>query len=366
MRDIKEIRNNIDDIDKKMAILFEQRMELVKDVALYKKDKGLPIGDAKREKSIILKTKNSISDENIKEYYISFIKNNMDISKKYQIRLLKGLKVAYSGTVGAFSYICACELFPSAKKVAYGGFKACYEAVENLECDIAILPIENSFQGDVGQVNDIMFKGDLYIKGMYDLPVVHDILGVKGAKISDIKTLVSHPQALAQCQNFIKKNKIKTIDYSNTALAASYVKEKNDKSIAAIASSKCAKYFDLECLYHSVNDDRNNTTRFAIFSKSSKAFITDKEDTYFSLVFTSANEAGSLAKALDIIGKYGFNMRTLRSRPMKNLMWQYYFYIEAKGDITSKNGKECLKELEKYCDKIKVIGSYNNISYKEN
>ena len=361
MRDIKDLRKQINDIDTKMAKLFEERMKVAKDVAEYKLQKGLNILDESREAQVIHNGLSQIKDPNIQEYYTNFIKNNMQLSKDYQRRVFRGLKVAYSGAEGAFAHIAASEIYPDAKKISYHGFKAAYEAVEQGKCDVAVLPVENSFAGDVDQVNDIMFNGSLFLNGMYDLAVVHDVLGVKGATMNDIKTLVSHPQALSQCSKFINDNKFKTMEYSNTALAAEYVKEKNDKSFAAIASAKSARMFGLDVLYHGINDDRTNTTRFACFSRAQNKNSENKKELYFSLVFTAKNEAGSLAKALDIIGKYGYNMRTLRSRPMKSLMWQYYFYVEAQGDIYSTKGKSCLRELKECCDKIKVIGSYHNI-----
>ena len=117
----------------------------------------------------------------------------------------------------------------------------------------------------------------------------------------------------------------------------------------------------LEVLARSINDDRSNTTRFAVFSASDNSATRNSGKSYFSLVFTARNEAGSLAEALNIIGKHGFNMRTLRSRPMRQLMWQYYFYVEAAGDIYSENGRQCVEEMNSCCDKRKIVGSYNAV-----
>lgn len=365
MTDLKIIRKEITDIDNQMAELFKDRMALVEKVAAYKKEKGLPILDPEREKQVLLNGANRIEDVDLKSYYVSFLKNTMELSRKYQSSILEGLRVAYCGTEGAFAHIATTKIFPSAIKVAYTSFKKAYEAVENGECDCAVLPVENSFAGDVGQVNDLMFSGSLYVNGMYDLPITHDLLGVQGATIKDIKTVVSHPQALSQCTSFIKGNELKELEYSNTALAAEYVKKANDKSIAAVASAESAKIFGLEVVARSINDDRSNTTRFAVFSRAENRIGTSDRPAYFSLLFTARNEAGSLAKALTILGNYGFNMRTLRSRPMKELLWQYYFYIEAEGNIYGEEGTKCLEELKEHCDMIKVVGSYNNLYSQE-
>ena len=221
-----------------------------------------------------------------------------------------------------------------------------------------MLPVENSFAGDVGQVNDLMFSGSLYVNGMYDLPITHDLLGIEGTTLKDIRTVVSHPQALSQCTTFIKENGFKEIEYSNTALAAEHVKNANDRSVAAVASAESAKLFGLDVVARSINDDRSNTTRFAVFSRTENRDVKTGTHQYFSLLFTARNEAGSLAQALTIIGNHGFNMRTLRSRPMKELLWQYYFYIEIDGSTDTVEGQRMIDDLNKVCDKLKVAGTF--------
>ena len=365
MVDLKDIRKKITETDDKMAELFKERMALVEQVAQYKKERGLPILDSAREAEVLLNGASRIEDIDLKSYYVNFLKSTMEISRRYQSSILEGLRVAYCGTEGAFAHIAASKIFPSARKIAYTSFKKAYDAVENGDCDCAVLPVENSFAGDVGQVNDLMFSGSLYVNGMYDLPITHDLLGIEGATLKDIKTVVSHPQALSQCSSFIKENELTEIEYSNTALAAEYVKSAQDKSIAAVASAESAKLFGLDVIARSINDDRSNTTRFAVFSRTDNGEKHSGEHQYFSLVFTVRNEAGSLANALTIIGNHGFNMRTLRSRPMKELLWQYYFYVEAEGDIFGEDGRKCLEELKACCDKIKVVGAYNNLYSQE-
>ena len=365
MEDLKEIRRNITEIDNRMAELFEARMEQVAKVAEYKKANGLPIFDPEREEQVVVNGASRMKAPELKSHYVNFLKNLMELSKEYQRNILEGLRVAYSGTEGAFAHIAATKIFPDAEIIAYSNFKKAYEAVEKGECDCAVLPVENSYAGDVDQVNDLMFAGNLYVNGMYDLPIIHDLLGLPGATVKDIKSVVSHPQALSQCSSFIKENELEEIEYSNTALAAEYVKSKQDVTVAAVASSESSKLFGLEVIAGSINDDRTNTTRFAVFSRTDNRGAADGRHRYFSLLFTARNEAGSLAQALTIIGKHGFNMRTLRSRPMKELMWQYYFYVEAEGDIYGEEGSRCLEELKACCDKIKIVGSYNTLYSQE-
>ena len=361
MKDLKELRKEITEIDNKTAELFVSRMKLVRQVAEYKMKNGLPVLDPGREAEVLKNGSQRVEDSSLRSYYLSFLKNVMAVSRRYQTSMMSGLKVAYCGTEGAFAHIAACHLFPTAEKVAFSGFKKAYDAVESGECDCALLPVENSFAGDVDQVNDLMFTGNLHVNGMYDLPVTHDLLGVSGAAIDDIKTVVSHPQALSQCSTFIKERGLSEKEYSNTALAAEYVKNMGDKTVAAIGSAESAELFGLSVVARSINDDRSNTTRFAVFSRVEGHSEKSGSQPYFSLVFTARNEAGSLAKALTIIGRHGFNIRTLRSRPMKELMWQYYFYVEAEGDIYGEEGKACIEEMKESCDKIKIVGSYKTL-----
>lgn len=360
MNDLNDTRLKINQVDEKMAKLFEERMALSKEVADYKLAHALPIYDEAREKQVVLNNLNHIKDDVIKEYYVNFIKNTMDLSKQYQSRILKGIKVAYSGVEGAFAHIAATKMFPDATYISYGDFGKAYKATENGECDVCVLPLENSYAGEVGVVMDLIFSGSLYVNQVSELEVVHNLLAKKGTQKQNIKCVISHPQALAQCGQYLSNNNFKTMEAQNTALAAKLVADGDDSSLAAIASSDTAKLYNLDIVESNINSSHNNTTRFGAFSrcpniKSTKAQMGE----HFILVFTVKNEAGALAETLNIIGKHGFNMRSLRSRPMKELIWNYYFYMEIEGNVNSDKGKELLKDLEAYCDKLKIAGSFH-------
>ena len=223
---------------------------------------------------------------------------------------------------------------------------------------MCVLPIENSYNGEVTQVSDLMFSGSLYVNGVTELAVSHDLVALPGATLDDVKEVVSHPQALAQCAEYIKSRGFEVKEYSNTALAAKYVSERGDKSIAAIASAEAAEIFGLAALERNVNSSRTNTTRFAVFARAKNESANTRMGLHSIMLFTVKHEAGALAKAIEIIGKHGFNMKALRSRPMKELLWQYYFYVEAEGNIDTPEGKKMLEELSKYCDRLKAIGTY--------
>ena len=355
---LDKARKEINEIDKEMAELFVRRMEAAKVVAEYKKERGLAILDQVREEQVIRQNSNYVEDEELREFYVNFIQNTMAVSRSYQSRLMEGMKVAYSGTEGAFAHIASCILYPTAQKKAYSDFTEAYRAVESGECDIAILPVENSYNGEVGQVTDLMFSGSLYVNGMFDLPITQDLLAKEGTAIDDIKEVVSHPQAFGQCREYIERHGFIRHEFANTALAARWVAENSDRSVAAIGSREAAKIFGLTVIDHDINESKSNSTRFAIFSRTANKRIVKDSGVHSILLFTVRNEAGALAKAIDVIGQYGFNMRTLRSRPMKELLWQYYFYVEVEGNVQSEVGSSLLESLGEFCDRLKFAGTY--------
>lgn len=355
MTDLEKARQDINEIDKKMADLFEKRMAAAKTVAEYKKANGLRITDAAREQEVIKKNSLLINNEAIKPYFISFLQNNMDLSKAYQHKLIEGMHVAFSGVEGAFAGIAANRIFPTAVTVPHSSFKAAYDSVVNGKCDCAVLPIENSQNGDVAQVMDLTFFGPLYINGIYDIEVVQNLLAVKGTTIDEVKQVISHPQALGQCKKYIEKRNLKETEEVNTAVAAKKVAELNDHSIAAIGSVEAAKKYGLKVLEARINESSNNTTRFAVFSKTPKN--ESANDNFFVMLFTVNNEAGALGDAINTIGRHGFNLRALKSRPTKELIWSYYFYAEGEGNIHSENGKKMIEELKQKCSTIKIVGN---------
>lgn len=368
MDELSKNREGIAGIDEEMARLFEKRMELSGGIAEYKKQHGIPVKDRGREEFLIERNRGYIKDPVLEEYYVDFLKGMIDISCRYQERLLSGMKVAYSGVEGSFAYIAAKTMFPNAALICKNGFSQAYRSVEQGECDCVVLPLENSYAGEVNTVMDLAFSGDLFVNKVIDLPVRHCLLGVQGSRREDIKTVISHPQALLQCSDYIEKHGYSTKEFGNTALAAQRVKETGDRTLAAIASRETAGIMGLELLDDKIQDSGVNTTRFAVFSKAAdtnKAASRKDEDS-FILVFTVKNEAGALAQTLNIIGAHGYNMKSLRSRPMKELLWNYYFFIEAEGNINSVNGQDMLKELSAVCARLKLVGSYGSFRFDGN
>ncbi len=352
---LDEARKIINEADSQMAELFVKRMRAVEEVYEYKRELGLPILDQKREDSVIEKNTALVEDEVLKEYYIDFLKNVMSVSRSYQYRMQNGLKVAYSGVEGAFAHIAAGRIFPQGNVISHSNFKAAYDAVVKGECDAAVLPIENSYAGEVGQTIDLIFSGGLFINGIYELEIYQNLLGLPDACVEDIKKVTSHQQALSQCHDYIEMRGFLAEEANNTALAAKTVADTGDKSLGAIASRETAEIYGLKVIESNINKSGENTTRFAVVSKvcaNTPAFGSTV------LMFTVKHEAGSLANAIGIIAKYGYNMTALRSRPMKKHSWQYYFYVEIDGITDTENGKKMLSELGGVCEKLKVAGTF--------
>lgn len=352
---LEEARKIINSVDEQMAKLFVERMRAAEMVYEHKKKYGLPILDQKREDAVIEKNLAAVEDDVLKSYYIDYLKNIMALSRAYQYRMQSGLKIAYSGVEGAFAHIAAGRIFPDGNRISYRDFKSAYNAVANGECDVAVLPIENSYAGEVGQTIDLIFSGGLFINGIYELEIHQNLLGTPDATVEDVKKVTSHPQALSQCHEYIKMRGFDTEESNNTALAARTVAKLKDKSLGAIASVETAEIYGLKILEANINKSGENTTRFAVLSKTRAASPSLSSSV---LMFTVKNEAGSLANAISIIGKYGFNMTALRSRPLKKHSWQYYFYVEIDGSTDTDEGKKMINELGAVCDKLKVAGTF--------
>ena len=360
MDNLEDKRKQIDALDAQMAGLFEERMEVCRQIAEYKAAHGLTVRDPSREQEVIRRGAERIKDSDIREYYVSFQKEVMALSRDWQRRLSKGLKVAYSGVPGAFAYIAAMRLYPGAELVARPDFETAYRACEQGEADVAVLPFENSFAGEVSTVTDLMFSGSLYVNQVIEVEAEQNLLGLPGADKAQIRKVYSHPQALAQCTDYLHGKGLEAIGTSNTATAAKQVAEMNDPACAAIGTAEAAALYGLEILEPRINSSRMNTTRFAAFSRMLRLDTENKRKMgkHFMLMYTVKNEAGALAQTLNIIGAHNFNMCNLRSRPMKELLWNYYFFVELDGDVATDEGSSLLQELAPLCDRLKLVGSF--------
>ena len=239
----------IDAIDRKMSALFVERMRAAEQVAAYKGERGLPVHDPQREAELLAREA-AFVDDVYRPYYLRFMEAAIAESRRYQQRLLEGARIAYSGVEGAFAWVAAGRAFPGAELCAYPDFRQAYDAVVEGTCECAVLPIENSEAGEVGQVMDLMFNGPLFANRAFGVPIVQNVLGLPGSTLDGIRTVVSHPQALAQCAAYIAQRGWELREAVNTAVAARALLDAGTTSVAAIASAEAAEKFGLVVLDH--------------------------------------------------------------------------------------------------------------------
>ena len=353
--ELNSAREQIRTVDLQMRDLFLHRLDAMRSVADWKKERGLPVEEREQELQILSEFSAGVTEEAQRSFYLCFLQNVMKVSNQWQHYLMKGLRAAYSGVEGAFAHVAAMRVFPDGTAIPYASFEDAYHSVETGDCDVAVLPIENSYAGEVGQTMDLIFSGGLFINGIYELEIHQNLLGMPDATVDDIKKVTSHPQALSQCHDYLTLKGFLTEEANNTAVAAKMVAEAKDKTFGAIASLETAELYGLKVLEANINKSGENTTRFAVLSKVRAGSPSLSNSV---VMFTVKNEAGSLANAISIIGKYGYNMTTLRSRPLKKHSWQYYFYIEIDGSTDTAEGRQMIEELNKVCDKLKVAGTF--------
>ena len=320
---LDEARKQINEIDAQMAELFEQRMHAVEDVIAYKQEHQMPVLDSGREKAVIERNQELIQDERYKESYRQFITHVMEVSRAYQKKVLNQDVVAYGGARGAFSHIAAMKCFPQCELRNYPTFEEVFQAVVNADAAYGVIPFENSYTGEVGDMLDMLLEYDVSIQYMYDLKICQNLLGVPGASLEDIRQVYSHPQALAQSSLFLQGRGLDLIPYGNTALAAQYVAETKDPSKAAIASIETAELYGLNVLVRDINTSSQNATRFVIIAKTPK-----ESGNRFSLLFTVRHETGALMQVMQLMAKYGMNLESIKSRSLHDQPWAYYFYCE--------------------------------------
>ena len=297
-----------------------------------------------------------IENDEIRSYYVSFLKNTMNLSKDYQHKIIDGTRVAFSGVKGAFAEIAVKRIFPDSVSVSYADFKSAYKAVETGECDVAVLPIENSYEGDVARVMDLTYFGSLHINGIYDMGIEQHLFGTQSAESKTIKKVLSHPQALGQCAEYIDEKGYATEEMVNTAVAASVVAQKQDDTLGVICSLEAGNEYGLKLIDRKINKDSANTTRFAVFSRIARDNTPDLNN--FIVLFTVRDEAGSLGKAVSVFGECGYNLKALKSRPSKDVIWNYYFFLEGEGHLTPEAEKTMIEKLSEVCTNVRLVGRY--------
>lgn len=355
--DIAEARKNIDRIDREMAELFAERMQAAAVVAAYKEEHGLPVEDREREAEMIARNTERLPPA-YRPYYRNFLVGTITESKRYQRLLVSGLRVAYSGVEGAFAHVATMRIFGEpGEKVACPDFATAYRSVESGACHCAVLPIENSYAGDVGQVMDLAWHGSLTISGIYDLPLSQCLLAKPGVTLAEVREVVSHPQALAQCQPYLRRQGWIQTTAVNTAVAARTVAVGERREVAVIAARETADLYGLQVLENDINEQKSNTTRFAVFSPA--ACEIKPSDNHFVLLFSCKNQPGALGDAISVISRHDYNLKCLKSHPTGVENWAYYFYAEGEGNLGTEAGQTMRRELERVCNSVRVLGSFS-------
>lgn len=361
MDQLQQARARIDAIDAQMAELFEQRMQAVGQVAQYKAATGKAVFDPERERAVLDKNAARLQNDELRPYYRVFLQQAINVSSAYQRALLGRDVAAFQGVEGAWSQIALRRLFPFARARAFSTWAEVCEAVQKEEAQFGVLPFENSNAGDVSGVLDLLWAyPELSVSAMVDLPIRQDLLAVPGAQLGDIRTVISHQQALAQSRPFLQAHGLTARDWGNTADAARYVAEKGDKSLAAIASAETAELYDLQILATGVNEDGDNTTRFIVAEKAAPP-AAPRAGQRIGLLFTVDHKPGRLARAIEYIGGQGFNMECIKSRPLPHVQFEYYFYVQlvCQRDLSAEECAALLHQMEALCRTVRLLGVYD-------
>ena len=272
--------------------------------------------------------------------------------------MTKKIKVAFQGEEGAYSHLASLEVFPNAEIKACATFEDTFRlAKENSEYKI-VIPIENSLVGRVADIHYLIPKYKLQIHAEHFQKVTHNLLGIKGTKIENIKTVRSHSHAIGQCQKIIVKNKLKSIVMADTAGSAKYISESKDKSESAIASDLAAKIYGLEILKPNIEDEKGNVTRFLIMGNESSHPELKNKKYITSCIFKLKSTPAALYKALGGFATNGVNLCKLESFAVKNTFDQVNFYIDIEGHIEDPSLQKALEELGFHTQKLDILGVY--------
>ncbi len=276
----------------------------------------------------------------------------------------KKIKIAFQGEKGAYSHLACLEIFPNVEAVACATFEKAFElAKDNSEYKI-VIPIENSLAGRVADIHYLIPKYKLQIHAEHFQKVTHNLLGIKGSNIKDIKTVRSHSQAIGQCSKIISDNKLQPIISADTAGSAKFVAEKNDKSESAIASKLAAEIYNLEILKSNIEDESGNVTRFFIMGRDTQHPELKDKKYITSCIFKLKSIPAALYKALGGFATNSVNLCKLESFSVKNTFDQVNFYIDIEAHIEDPSLQKALEELGFHTEKLDVLGVYEAHQYR--
>ncbi len=348
---LSELRKKIDKIDENIISLLKERIQLAKQIGEIKKCIGTQSFDLGREKEVFTKILNLnqgiFPEEALKVIYSEIIKACRGIQEK--------IKIAYLGPEATFSHIAAQKFFgTSAQFIPVETILDVFEEVSSERADFGVVPIENSIEGVVATTLDAIYEYGLKVCGEVYESISHHLMNLTG-KLEDIKKILSHPQAIAQCRKWLRKRlpsvPIETV--SSTALAAKWAAV--DESVGAIASLLAAKLYHLQIVAKNIEDIKGNSTRFWIIGKK-EVEPTGEDKT--SILFSVADRPGALYQVLKCFAEKGINLTKIESRPAKDEPWKYVFFLDCEGHIKEEKIKICLEEMQSYCIQVIWLGSY--------
>lgn len=372
--DLLDLRKEIDAIDEQLIPLLLKRMSISEQVARYKVERGIPVLNAEREQQILdnVAAKCGAQGDTIKTVFSA----TMDASRALQHKIIGGGKklrdtiegakssgkltangesVACQGVEGAYSGVTANTLFPDSPVRFYKQFEDVFEAVNKGEAKYGVIPVENSTAGSVHESYDLIMKYRFYVVGAYDLKIEHCLCAKADTKYEDIMDVYSHPQALSQCNNFLKSFDFTGVNFSNTAAAAEFVAKSSKNNIAVICSELAAKKYGLKILKRNVQNNNNNRTRFIVISKE---LVIGEDADKISLIFSAPHTTGSLYRVLGRFSMAGLNLTKLESRPIENADFDYYFYVDVMGSVKDKSTLDLICALYDELPEFEFLGNY--------
>ena len=377
--DLNKTRERIDSIDSELIKLFKDRMDAVCDVARYKKENGLPIYNGQREREVINKVVAELPEE--LALYAKVLYNTLfSVSRGYQTKMIDGTSqivdkikkalestdnmmplsavVACQGTEGAYSQKACEKLFANPSVMYFDTFKGVLDAVSMGMCRYGILPVENSTSGTICQVYDLMLDHKFYIVRSCLLPVQHSLLLAPGAKISDVREVISHEQGLKQCAAYLKNlGDLKLSTAGSTALAAKKVSESGRKDVAAIASKECAAIYSLNIAAENIQDRDSNYTRFICISRKPEIYPASAK---ISIMGSLSHKPGALCQLLSRFAALGINLSKIESRPCKHENFEYMFYFDFEASLTEPHLRNLLAGLISR-ENFTFLGNYSEI-----
>jgi len=372
LNEIDYLRQKINEIDEELVSLFIERMAAAIKIGEYKAGKNLKIHDPAREMVIVRKFSGRIEVDFDMKYVEQFLENLMFLSRRLQKDVISRIQtpskfeesgpvtaIGYQGEPGCYSDQVGLEYFGEGIfRLGCRSFRDVFEALGKGEIQYGILPIENSTSGSINEVYDLLREYDFQIVGEKYLKVEHNLLGIEGAELSDIKEVYSHQQGLIQCRNYLSGHpEWKQKPYYDTAGSAEYIAKEGLKSKACIAGKNAASLYGLRIISENIQDNTNNSTRFVIIGKKG---LDNEESDKVSIVISVSHKPGTLYGILKYFAEASCNLMKLESRPLEGKAWEYFFYVDFSGNLNEETTKNVLKVVEKECLYFRLLGNYKS------